>query len=377
MKDRALPIVTLQPPTRIPVKLRTNKKASNELFLEWLENKEYIRSEFLLHDKKYMEDTVNAFKRRTTDTPGAVPIELDEAEDCDDDEEANGYVTDHQSVEAAPTDEDVSGCENSSQISHLSVENAKPLPLPSQSSCETETKEQTLDESAEKQTGNDNESTEQPVDDKSTEKQTANKSTTQTVKEAKEPAVNESDDLDREMLLKQLDILRMRFKQAKIPENTESLQIPDIRRIVNRNVAQLKRNRNVATYKLGMVAVLLVMELFFARVCKVDVSRFMQWHYSNMQSYEEILVELGEVSSPITEASPMTQLCLLMFFNSALFVGNELMLKYFQVDVLNVMSSITGAQLPPQTAQQPSQNPPPSPKSSPPPPFAANFSRFL
>ena len=376
MRDRPLPVVTLLTAARTPVKPKpgTNKQGPNELFLEWLENKEYIRSEILLHDKKYMEDTVDVFRRRTTDTHGAPRVELDEEEDCEDDADdvrGDGYVTD-QSVGVATNDEDDnSACENSSQISALSLENAEPPTNdkgPSKASkaskAHESTEEQIFHASINEQTVN--EATKEQTNHEPTTEQTVHEST-------KEPAVKESDELDREMLLKQLDILRMCFKQAKIPENTESLLNPDIRRIVNRNVAQLKRNRNVATYKLGMVAVLLVMELFFARVCKVDVSRFMQWHYSNMQSYEEILVELGEVSSPITEASPMTQLCLLMFFNSALFVGNELMLKYFQVDVLNVMCSITGAQ-PPQTKNEESSNQQPT---TPLPPFATNFSRFL
>ena len=378
MRDRPLPVVTLLTATRQPVKSRTDKQASNELFLEWLENKEYIRSEILLHDKKYMEDTVDVFRRRTTEH-GAPRVELDEEEDYEDGADVRGdeCVTD-QSVGVATDDEDDNSApETSSQISAVSLKNAEPSTKhrgSSKQSVHESTKEHTVHESPKEQTVHES-TKEQTVHESSKERSNHKSTTEQTVHEStKEPAGEESDDLDREMLLKQLDILRMRFKQAKIPENTESLLNPDIRRIVNRNVAQLKRNRNVATYKLGMVAVLLVMELFFARVCKVDVSRFMQWHYSNMQSYEEILVELGEVSSPITEASPMTQLCLLMFFNSALFVGNELMLKYFQVDVLNVMCSITGAQ-PPQTKNEESSNQ--KPTKDPPPPFATNFSRFL
>ena len=87
---------------------------------------------------------------------------------------------------------------------------------------------------------------------------------------------------------------------------------------------------------------------------KVDVLRFMQWHYANMQSYEEILIELGEMTSPLTEASPATQLCMLLLFNSALSTGNALMLKYFSVDVLNVICFIAEGHLPNKTTS--SQN---------------------
>ena len=151
---------------------------------------------------------------------------------------------------------------------------------------------------------------------------------------------------EREGLLRQLELLRMRFRDARIPANIDrdaSITNGEIKRVVARNVQHLRRNRNIATYKLGMVGSLLLMELFFARFCRIDMSRFMKWHYSNMQSYEELLVDLGEVSTPLTDASGGVQLMVLLVFNTFLFIANELLVKFFSIDVLHVMASITGA----------------------------------
>lgn len=156
----------------------------------------------------------------------------------------------------------------------------------------------------------------------------------------------EVDALDEhENLVRQLDLLRMRFKECKIPRSVEqgNASTSELRNTVQRNMLQLKRNRNIATYKLGMVGCLLVSEIFFARFCRLDMARFMKWHHSNMMTYEELLVEMGESSTPMTNASPSTQLMMLLFFNTCLFLANELLSKWFNVDVLNVMGHITGA----------------------------------
>jgi hypothetical protein len=168
----------------------------------------------------------------------------------------------------------------------------------------------------------------------------------------------------------------MRFKDARIPQDIEhnkTITNSDIRRVVTRNIAQLRRNRNVATYKLGMVGSLLLMELFFARFCRLDMSRFMKWHYSNMHAYEELLVDLGDVTTPLTDASGGVQLAALLVFNTFLFIANELLLKFFSIDVLHVMASITGAEMS-EGPDQRSAGPPPAKGG---PDFTQNFRRHF
>ena len=364
MKDKVLPDVILLPGKSSVVrpKMASSTTKPEGLFLEWLENKEYVKTDYLIHDRKYMQQTVDTHRHQ-------IPANIEEHLSFSDvGSERMGEILqeDTESCRLSSVDTQSDGDQT------VDAEFIEPNPDPPPSQCAS------LDASLEQRNASPAEGTHARMHAHTTpaapaapaapqRSVTPPKNPIPPVVQNQHPLSPDDDQEDREMLIKQLDVLRMRFKQATIPANAEGLKVDDIRRIVSRNVAQLKRNRNVATYKLGMVAVLLVLELVFARLCKVDVTRFMQWHYANMQSYEEILVELGEMSSPMTESSPMTQLCMLMFFNSALFVGNELMLKYFSVDVLNVMSSITGAQMPVQPQK-------PEPET---PSFAANFSRFM
>ena len=164
----------------------------------------------------------------------------------------------------------------------------------------------------------------------------------------RESRANEEYIDERESLIRQLELLRMRFRDARIPVDIDrdpNITNVEIKRVVARNIQHLRRNRNIATYKLGMVGSLLLMELFFARFCRIDMLRFMKWHYSNMQSYEELLADLGEVSTPLTDASGGVQLMVLLVFNTFLFIANELLVKFFSIDVLHVMASITGADI--------------------------------
>ena len=62
------------------------------------------------------------------------------------------------------------------------------------------------------------------------------------------PSVPE--DTEREALLRQLDLLRLKFKQSVIPPDIETQATPAVRLIVERNLVNLKRARNIAMYKL-------------------------------------------------------------------------------------------------------------------------------
>ena len=87
--------------------------------------------------------------------------------------------------------------------------------------------------------------------------------------------------MERQTLLRQLDLLRLRFKQSIIPKDIENQRTPVVKLVVERNLAQLKRARNIAMYKLGLAAVLVIIEFLIARFMGLDMGRFMNWNLSN------------------------------------------------------------------------------------------------
>jgi hypothetical protein len=78
---------------------------------------------------------------------------------------------------------------------------------------------------------------------------------------------------ERQTLLRQLDLLRLKFKQSVIPADIETQATPAVRLVVERNLLNLKRCRNLAMYKLGLAAFLVVLEFLLARLTRLDMSR--------------------------------------------------------------------------------------------------------
>ena len=56
----------------------------------------------------------------------------------------------------------------------------------------------------------------------------------------------QEEQMERQNLLRQLDLLRLKFKQSIIPTDIEQQHLPVVKMVVERNLAQLKRARNVA-----------------------------------------------------------------------------------------------------------------------------------
>lgn len=156
------------------------------------------------------------------------------------------------------------------------------------------------------------------------------------------PADPGAHDEEREALLRQLDLLRMRFKQSVIPPDVEQRDTAAVRLIVERNLVSLKRTRNVAFCKLGLAGVLVVMEFLLARFTRIDTSRFLTFHLANLSAYEELMAEMALIETPLTSSPPYVQLMVLILFNSAIFVGSALVQRAFHVDVLPIVCSMTG-----------------------------------
>ena len=120
----------------------------------------------------------------------------------------------------------------------------------------------------------------------------------------------------------------------------------------------------------GLAAFLVLVEFVLARLTHLDMSRFLAWRadfcfsgkknliplcqpqtgngsrgqvFSAHSSYEELLAEFSTVDTPFSKSPPYIQLMILVAFNTAIFVGSALIQKAFQVDILPIVCSMTGA----------------------------------
>lgn len=191
-----------------------------------------------------------------------------------------------------------------------------------------------------------------------------------------------ADIMERQTLLRQLDLLRLKFKQSIIPPDIETQATPTVRLVVERNLTNLRRCRNLAMYKLGLAAFLVVLEFLLARLTRLDMSRFLAWHCANLSAYEELLAEFSAIETPFSTAPAYVQLMVLITFNTAIFIGSALIQKAFQVDILPIVCSMTGANpieapaAAKPAAAKPAATPPrPKPPSSPFAAFSKNFFR--
>jgi hypothetical protein len=73
------------------------------------------------------------------------------------------------------------------------------------------------------------------------------------------------------------------------------------------------------------------------------MSRFLTWHCANLTAYEELLAEFSTMETPFSASPPHVQLMMLVAFNTAIFIGSALIQKAFQVDILPIVCSMTGA----------------------------------
>jgi len=127
--------------------------------------------------------------------------------------------------------------------------------------------------------------------------------------------------------------------------------------------------RRVFCCQLGMAAFLVVSEFILARLTRLDMRNYLNWHAANLSQYEELLVEMGDVNTPFSNSPAYMQLIVLVFFNTAIFLGSALVQRAFGVDILPIVASMTGA-----NTRTLSTNPPTT--CTPPPPAAAAAPAF-
>lgn len=160
---------------------------------------------------------------------------------------------------------------------------------------------------------------------------------------AAEDPVDAGDALERQKLLGDLDLLRMKFKKSVIPPDIEKQNTATVRLILERNFVQLKRHRAVKWMRLTLCGFLLVVELIFMRFTNLDMERFMDWHSANLMQYEEIMAEMSSIDSPINSSPPILQLAIVLLMNTIVFVASALIQKTCRVDILPIVCTMTGA----------------------------------
>lgn len=156
------------------------------------------------------------------------------------------------------------------------------------------------------------------------------------------PSELEDEDAKRELIFK-FDLLRDSYKGANIPEFTIHSDYKTMKHTYNATVRKLSIGSAVEDYKKYLMMGCLVLEFVLGNFFKFDMSGFTQQQVLSMNSYEKLLIELGEKSYMPTGAKWPVELRLLIMIviNAAIFIVTKMILKKTGANLLGMINGMT------------------------------------
>lgn len=127
-------------------------------------------------------------------------------------------------------------------------------------------------------------------------------------------------EMKRELLVK-FSILRKSYPDAQIPEFTEYSDYNKMKQVYDDVVLQIALDSSVINYKKYLILSFMVTELVFTRFFKIDAQGYAEFQMAQMNEYERLLIELGELNTVKREQGhPLYRLVIAMAMNTVLFI---------------------------------------------------------
>jgi len=154
----------------------------------------------------------------------------------------------------------------------------------------------------------------------------------------------DDEDKKRELLFK-FELLKKSYKNINIPEYNIHTDINTIKRSYEDTVKRVTIDSNVESYKTYLIGGFMAIEYGLGYFLKFDMKGFTQQQMVNLNSYEILLIELGEKSYiPKAKQWPVEiRLIFLILFNAAVFVVSKMILKGTGSNLLNMMNNMTNS----------------------------------
>ena len=152
--------------------------------------------------------------------------------------------------------------------------------------------------------------------------------------------VNE-EDKKREMLFK-FDLLRKSYPTAIIHEYNIHTDYQVMVKSYEDCVRRLSLDSSVETYKTYLVYGFMGCEFVFGNFLKFDMEGFTQQQILNMNSYEKLLIELGEKSYvPSGSKWPVeVRLFFVVIMNAAFFIVSKMIMKKTGSNIMNMINNM-------------------------------------
>ena len=152
---------------------------------------------------------------------------------------------------------------------------------------------------------------------------------------------NQDEDSKRELLFK-FDLLRKSYPASTIPDYTIHTDLSTMEKSYSDCVRRLSLDSSVDSYKTYLVYGFMGCEFIFGNFLGFDMQGFTQQQIISMNSYEKMLIELGEKSYvPSGSKWPVElRLLFMIIMNAAFFVISKMMMKKTGANLMGMINGM-------------------------------------
>jgi len=151
----------------------------------------------------------------------------------------------------------------------------------------------------------------------------------------------EDEDMKRELMFK-FELLKKSYPTANIPEFSIHSERNTMQKSYDTTVRRLSLDSTVENYKRYLIGGFMACEFVFGNFLGFDMQGFTQQQIVSMNSYEKLLIELGEKSYvPSGSKWPIElRLLFLVIMNAAFFVVSKMIMKKTGANLMGMINSM-------------------------------------